>query len=76
MTHEEFKSFEEKLIAHGYRKYDGQYSDEEDYKCVIYPKGKTTWKGFKPPCKFKDGDVLVHTQNERFIMSIYKSNEI
>ena len=44
-------------------------------KCVIFPKGKTTWEGFVPPCKFKDGDVLVHTQNERFIMSIYKSNE-
>ena len=44
-------------------------------KCVIFPKGKTTWDGFVPPCKFKDGDVLVHTQNGRFIMSIYKSNE-
>lgn len=44
-------------------------------KCVIFPKGKTTWEGFVPPCKFKDGDVLVHTQNGRFIMSIYKSNE-
>lgn len=31
------------------------YSDE---KCVIFPKGKTTWEGFTPPCKFKDGDVL------------------
>lgn len=44
-------------------------------KCLIFPKGKTTWEGFVPPCKFKDGDVLVHTQNGRFIMSIYKSNE-
>lgn len=44
-------------------------------KCVIFPKGKTTWEGFVPPCKFKDGDVLVHTQNDRFVMSIYKSNE-
>lgn len=22
-------------------------------KCVIFPKGKTTWDGFVPPCKFK-----------------------
>ena len=44
-------------------------------KCIIFPKGKTTWEGFVPPCEFKDGDVLVHTQNGRFIMSIYKSNE-
>lgn len=27
-------------------------------KCVIFPKGKTTWEGFVPPCKFKDGDIL------------------
>ena len=27
-------------------------------KCVIFPKGKTSWEGFKPPCKFKDGDVV------------------
>ena len=28
-------------------------------KCVIFPKGKTTWEGFVPPCEFKDGDVVV-----------------
>ena len=44
-------------------------------KCIIFPKGETNWEGFVPPCEFKDGDVLVHTQNGRFIMSIYKSNE-
>lgn len=27
-------------------------------KCVIFPKGKTTWEGFEPPCKFKDGDIV------------------
>lgn len=27
-------------------------------KCVIFPKGKTTWEGFVPPCKFKDGDII------------------
>lgn len=36
----------------------GQYSDEEDYKCVIFPKGKTTWEGFVRPCKFKVGDRI------------------
>lgn len=36
----------------------GQYSDEEDYKCVIFPKGKTTWEGFAPSCQFKDGDIV------------------
>lgn len=42
-------------------------------KCVIFPKGKTTWEGFKPPCKFKDGDILVHTQNQRLVTSIYRN---
>lgn len=28
-------------------------------KCVIFPKGKTTWEGFVPPVEFKDGDVIV-----------------
>lgn len=27
-------------------------------KCVIFPKGKTTWEGFVPPFEFKDGDVV------------------
>lgn len=26
-------------------------------KCIIFPKGKTTWEGFVPPCEFKDGDI-------------------
>lgn len=31
--------------------------DNSDYaKCVIFPKGKTTWKGFHRP--FKDGDIV------------------
>ncbi len=28
----------------------------DDGKCVIFPKGKTTWKGFQRP--FKDGDIV------------------
>ena len=53
--------------------YDGRYGMNGE--CMLFPsKGKTTWEGFQRP--FKDGDVLVHTQNERFIMSSYKSNEI
>jgi uncharacterized protein YodC (DUF2158 family) len=27
-------------------------------KCVIFPKGKTTWEGFIPPCQFKVGDII------------------
>ena len=36
----------------------GQFAYMDDAKCVIFPKGKTTWDGFVPPCKFKDGDVV------------------
>lgn len=55
---------------HVFTEYGASYC-HKDAKCIIFPKGKTTWEGFVPPCKFKDGDVLVHTQNQRFVMSIY-----
>lgn len=35
----------------------GTYSNIEESKCVIFPKGKTTWEGFQRP--FKDGDIAV-----------------
>lgn len=43
----------------------GQYTDVDLAKCVIFPKGKTTWEGFVPPCEFKDGDILSY-QTVRF----------
>ena len=39
---------------------DGRLHDMDDAKCIIYPKGKTTWEGFVPPCNFKDGDFLTY----------------
>ena len=36
----------------------GQYTDEDFAKCVIFPKGETTWEGFVPPHKFKDGGYI------------------
>lgn len=35
----------------------GEYVSIDNAKCVIFPKGKTTWEGFHRP--FKDGDVVV-----------------
>ena len=36
---------------------DGCFTNDDKYaKCVIFPKGKTTWEGFQRP--FKDGDVI------------------
>lgn len=44
--------------------------DNIDYaKCVIFPKGKTTWEGFVPPCKFKDGDIIfTHTNTSKGLL--------
>lgn len=50
----------------------GQYVDMDDAKCVIFPKGKTTWEGFIPPCKFKDGDVI-YVEGFRKWVAIVKS---
>lgn len=41
----------------------GQYYCEEGSKCIIFPKGKTSWEGFVPPVEFKDGDVVFTTLN-------------
>lgn len=38
---------------------DGTYNSEKASKCVIFPKGKTTWEGFQRP--FKDGDIVSTT---------------
>lgn len=36
---------------------EGCFTHNDKYaKCVIFPKGKTTWEGFKRP--FKDGDIV------------------
>lgn len=56
----------------------GQYSDEEDYKCVIFPKGKTTWEGFIPPIqpKFKAGDKVKRKDADyTYIVTIAKLDD-
>lgn len=45
----------------------GQYYTSKDAKCVIFPKGKTTWEGFKRP--FKDGDIIADNHKN---IAIYK----
>ena len=39
----------------------GCWNNNDNAKCVIFPKGKTTWEGFKRP--FEDGDILTYTSN-------------
>ena len=43
----------------------GSMSYSKHAKCIIFPKGKTTWKGFQIP--FKDGDILVSGLGNPFI---------
>ena len=47
----------------------GSYNTHKTAKCVIFPKGKTTWEGFVPPCQFKDGDIIA---DEHGNIAIYK----
>ena len=37
---------------------EGNWNKYSNAKCVIFPKGKTTWEGFHRP--FKDGDILTN----------------
>ena len=55
--------------GNGYNIYNftkyGCWNTVESAKCVIFPKGKTTWEGFQRP--FKDGDVLISKSGNPFI---------
>lgn len=48
----------------------GEYFGIENGKCVIFPKGKTTWEGFHRP--FKDGDVFSAIISGKLWYGIYK----
>ena len=57
----------------------GQYVADDLAKCIIFPKGETTWEGFVHPCKFKDGDILSYQNkylNNRtiYIYRYHKTN--
>ena len=52
----------------------GQLHDDNYCKCVIFPKGKTTWEGFIPPGQFKDGDIIYFiTENDNEYISILQN---
>lgn len=38
-------------------------------KCVIFPKGKTTWEGFQRP--FKDGDIVAYDNPHRDNLQVF-----
>jgi hypothetical protein len=47
----------------------GTWTLNKNAKCVIFPKGKTTWEGFQRP--FKDGDIVVNASNKGSNAFIY-----
>lgn len=51
----------------------GSYNTHKTAKCVIFPKGKTTWEGFVPPIQFRDGDIAATdcncSESQLFIVS-------
>ena len=49
---------------------------DENAKCVIFPKGKTTWEGFEPPCQFKNGDVIIKKDYIAIISHIESNGRI
>ena len=59
--------------VYNFTKY-GCWLDTTFAKCVIFPKGKTTWEGFQRP--FKDGDVVSVTMiPEGIWIGIFKQHE-
>lgn len=49
----------------------GEWGDGDiNAKCVIFPKGKDTWEGFVPPCKFKEGDIITSKYESGLISMI------
>lgn len=47
----------------------GTWNFDDNAKCIIFPKGRTTWEEFVPPCKFKNGDII---SNGDYVAIFYK----
>ena len=48
----------------------GTWTFDDNAKCVIFPKGKTTWEGFQRP--FVDGDIILTHTTDFTWASIFK----
>lgn len=54
---------------------DGSLLEVANSKCIIFPKGKTTWEGFVPPCQFKNGDRIKDKNNrEWFVGQVFETH--
>lgn len=59
-------------IYHTLTKY-GQWNPYKYAKCIIFPKGKTTWEDFVPPHEFKDGDIIAYDSNVGTTIFIHRN---
>jgi hypothetical protein len=55
---------------------DGYESKRYGAKCIIFPKGKNSWKGFVPPPKFKAGDVIISEAGNIVLFSHIDSENV
>ena len=53
---------------------NGYASTRNSAKCVIFPKGKTTWEGFQRP--FKDGEIVATDLGSVFILKSCPEDKI
>ena len=47
---------------------EGKFNFHSNAKCVIFPKGKTSWDDFVPPFEVNEGDIIVSTLGGIHIM--------
>lgn len=65
--------YNNECFIHLFTKY-GQIARTPYNKCVLFPKGKTSWEGFVPPSQFKDGDIVYVKADSDWIF-IYRKSE-
>jgi hypothetical protein len=53
---------------------EGYLYDMADSKCIIFPKGKTTWEGFHRP--FKDGDIIYNRLQKKICIYYLRRDEV
>ena len=64
--------YNNECVTHTLTKY-GQTCISSYNKCIIFPKGKTTWEGFQMP--FKDGDIIyLLTEHNNEYITIFKES--
>lgn len=62
------KNSNDEYNFYNFTKY-GCWNNDYKAKCVIFPKGKTTWEGFHRP--FKDGDILATDLGSVFYLNTH-----